>query len=292
MDNIPGKPEEAKRLQLIHSRLDKGLLAALTLAAFKFGDPIAYAKKVFEAVKLIPMHYEPVFDWSKKPMNKFVAVSVWLISIYFLVKTYIVEKYVVDQTHKKYTAHKHTLAVAIHGTGSVLETTLGCLAVCNPANAALSKLCACIALFVNIPTGLILTPGVFGIKHLTVPGFYLMAVVRALEAVRALFYDSRQYPQAWLLLQVGTVVRLLGFFVLPYSSVDGRRGDLFIEPSLYSFNILLSGYLTMAFVYPPKWALMSLGLYAAFQKFYPHRISLRRLPRHEGAEGGPVAVDE
>merc|ERR1712100_807709 len=127
----------------------------------------------------------------------------------------------------------------------------------------------------NILTGFVLTPGVFGIKHLTVPGFYLFGVLRAVEILRTLKYNYRNYPQAWILLQVGTVVRLLGYFVLPFSSTDGVRGDLFTEPTIYSFNILLSGYLTAAFVYPPKMVLSSLLLYVHWRSKQPPKISLR-----------------
>merc|ERR1711862_326205 len=136
----------------------------------------------------------------------------------------------------------------------------------------------------NIASGFVLTPGVFGIKHLTVPGFYLFGVLRCVEILRTLAFDYRNYPQAWILLQVGTVVRLLGFFVLPFTSTDGSRGDLFTEPTLYSFNILLSGYLTAAFVYPPKWLLTSLLCYASWYNIQPPRISTRRRLQHENVD--------
>jgi len=129
------------------------------------------------------------------------------------------------------------------------------------------------------------TPGVFGIKHLTVPGFFIFGMLRALEILRTLAYDYRNYPQAWILLQVGTVVRLLGYFILPFSSIDGRRGDLFTEPTIYSFNILLSGYLTAAFVYPPKLVLASLLCYASWYKIQPPRISIRRRLGYDDVDG-------
>merc|ERR1712014_168597 len=121
-------------------------------------------------------------------------------------------------------------------------------------------------------------------KHLTVPGFYLFGVLRLVEIARTLFGDYRNYPQAWILLQVGTVVRLLGYFVLPFSSTDGVRGDLFTEPTIYSFNILLSGYLTAAFVYPPQHVLASLLCYVYWYKIQPPRISMRRRLSHDNAD--------
>merc|ERR1712187_219694 len=84
----------------------------------------------------------------------------------------------------------------------------------------------------------------------------------------------------WILLKIGTAVRLLGRFVLPYTSVDGgRRGDLFTEPMVYSFNILLSGYLTAAFVYPPKYLLGSLIVYVVGACIWPPRIAVARRPQ-------------
>lgn len=53
---------------------------------------------------------------------------------------------------------------------------------------------------------------------------------------------------------------------------------------MYSFNILLSGYLTTAFVYPPKWPLVSLLCYASWQKIQPPKISIRRRLGYIGAE--------
>lgn len=219
-------------------------------------------------------------------MNKFVGVTTLLTGWYFLIKTYVVEKRIskqnaVDQAHKKYKAHGNMWAVAAHGMGSALEMTIGCFACIYPEKTMLTKISSGLAIN-NILSGFVLTPGVFGIKHLTVPGFYLFGVLRAFEIIRTLVYDYRNYPQAWVLLQVGTVVRLLGYFVLPFSSTDGIRGDLFTEPSIYSFNILLSGYLTTAFVYPPKYLLGSLLCYVYWYNKQPPKISLRRRLKYEG----------
>jgi len=277
------------KFKLTHKVLDGAFVVSLALAALKSGNVISFLKKWLEALKMFPNIYTPVFNWQKKPMNKFVAVSVSLAGFYFLIKTYVVERSMnksnaVDTAHKKYKAHKNMWAVALHGAGSSLEIGVGCLACCYPKKKIFTKMAAALSIN-NILTGFVLTPGVFGIKHLTVPGFLLFGVLRALEIWRTLFSDYRNYPQAWILLQVGTVVRLLGFFVLPFSSIDGRRGDLFTEPSIYSFNILLSGYLTTAFVYPPKWLLASLLPYAVWYNIQPPKISIRRRLGYADADG-------
>jgi hypothetical protein len=263
-----------------HRKLDVMVAIALVIAGLKFGDPKLFLKKVIQRMKKFPNIYTPQFDWHKHPMNKFVGVATLLTGWYFLIKTYVVEKRIsktnaIDQAHKKYKAHGNMWAVAAHGGGSALEISVGCLACIYPEKTVFTKIASALAIN-NIATGFVLTPGVFGIKHLTVPGFYLFGVLRALEILRTLIVDYRNYPQAWILLQVGTVVRLLGYFVLPFSSIDGRRGDLFTEPTIYSFNILLSGYLTAAFVYPPKWVLSSLLCYVFWYNKQPPRISLRR----------------
>lgn len=275
--------KDNKKFKLTHKMLDRTLLLALFLAFLKFGDPKMFFKRLIEGIKKFPNHYTPQFNWQKEPMNKLVAVSTLLTGWYFLIKTYVIEKPVVRRAHKKYAPHNNTLAVAAHGTGSVLEMTVGCLACCFPQRYIFTKIASCLAIN-NILSGFVLTPGVFGIKHLTVPGFYLFGVLRSFEILRTLAYDYRNYPQAWILLQVGTVVRLLGYFVLPYSSTDGIRGDLFTEPSIYSFNILLSGYLTAAFVYPPKYVLSSLLCYVYWYNKQPPKISLRRRLSHDDVE--------
>jgi len=287
------------KFQLTHKIWDRALAAALTAVAFKFGDPKAVLKQVIQFVvnllKGVKNNYDwqkhhAVYDWKKTPMSKYVAVTTLVAGWYFLVKAYVIEKKVVKQAHKKYKAHNNTLAVALHGTGSALEITMGCAACCYPERAILTQISSALAIN-NILTGFVLTPGVFGIKHLTVPGFYLFGVLRLLEILRTLVYDYRNYPQAWILLQVGTVVRLLGFWVLPYSSTDGRRGDLFTEPSIYSFNILLSGYLTAAFVYPPKWLLVSLLCYIHHYNKQPPKISTKRRLGYEAIDDSPAIVE-
>jgi len=263
-----------------HTKLDTIFAVMLAIVAAKLSDPKAFLKKFFDAFRHFDL-YTPQFNWKKEPMSKFVGVATLMTGWYFLIKTYIVEKRVgakdnaIDRAHKKYKAHKHMWAVVAHGSGSALELTIGCLACVYPEKTMFTKIASALAIN-NVLTGFVLNPGVFGIKHLTVPGFALFGVLRSIEIARTLFQDYRNYPQAWILLQVGTIVRLLGYWVLPFSSTDGKRGDLFTEPTIYSFNILLSGYLTTAFVYPPKHVLGSLFLYVLWYYKQPPRISMRR----------------
>lgn len=300
-----------------HLALDTFLLAAVGFTVSQF-VPNGLAGVDF-GLSGFPNHYTPVFDFIKSPMDPSLALVIWMAGIYFLFKAYVLEGNAVAEAHKKYRAHGTRLAAIVHGTGSVLELTLGFLAVLSLADtkiapgaatarsAMLNNVCralkpyaktlcqanALLCLLVNVPSGLILNPGVFGIKHLTVAGFLKFAFLRLIEVARIFYVDYRWMPNLWILLQVGTVVRLLGYFVLPYTSnrrmvrgevKEGRRGDLFTEPTIYSFNILLSGFLTAGFVYPPKYLLGSLGVYALAQYAYPVRMSLRRAMLDEDDE--------
>ena len=89
------------------------------------------------------------------------------------------------------------------------------------------------------------------------------------EVLRVLTLDHRPVENLWILIQVGTLVRLMGYFVLSYTRKNGMRGGIFIEPVNYFFNILLSGYFYAMWVYPPFWHFLSLGIYAVVQNVMP-----------------------
>jgi len=143
--------------------LDTAFIAVVLAGAIKLGGAKAFLKQLLEGMRLFPMHYVPVFNWRKDPMNKFVAFSTWAVGIYFLIKTYVVERGVVQQAHKKYAAHNNKLAVALHGAGSALETSIGALACCFPNKHIFTKVASALAIN-NVVTGVVLTPGVFGIN--------------------------------------------------------------------------------------------------------------------------------
>mmetsp|Transcript_1847 Transcript_1847/g.5980 ORF Transcript_1847/g.5980 Transcript_1847/m.5980 type:complete len:182 (+) Transcript_1847:84-629(+) len=163
-------------------------------------------------------------------------------------------------------------------------------AILRPDRQWLTHTAVGLALLVNVPSGFLLTPRVYGVKHLTVPGFALFGVSRIIEALRTLFIHPAHVHGLWILLQVGTLVRLFGYFVLPYSSTDGARGDLFTEPVNYTLNILLSGYITAGFVYPPRILVLSLFLYVWAYPFWPPSLAARRRPRLSCAEPTETAA--
>lgn len=270
-------------ISLSHLLLDLALLASLAVTCYTLADLEALFSAGKKLVEGFPfLHYKPVYDFTTTQFPPAIAVSMFVVDLYFLLKTYVLERVVVDNAHKKYRAHKTTVFVAVHGSGSSLEFALGLAAVLRPESKLLAHATALLALLVNVPSGFALNPGVFGIKHLTIPGFALFGVLRAFEAIRILYGpDHRIVANLWILLHVGTMVRLMGYLVLPYTSVDSKptsssqRGDLFTDPTVYSFNILLSGYLIAAFVYPPQWLLGSLIVFVIGYHVWPPKLKSR-----------------
>jgi len=271
--------------ELSHGLLNAGFASAMCAViahSWARGEFLPFARLMLQHASQFPNHYQPMFDFPATPMRPITAIATYLVTVYFLVKTYYVEKQVVQRAHRKFTAHGNSTYVLIHGVGSSIELFVGMCAILLPEWSSLAYLSAALALLVNVPSGFMLTPRVYGIKHLTVPGFGLFGVLRTLEASRVLLIDPKLVPNLWILLQVGTIVRLLGYFVLPFSSVDGTRGDLFTEPVNYTLNILLSGYISAGFVYPPVWLLLSLLVYATAYRFWPPQFAARLRPRLAG----------
>ncbi len=258
-----------------------GATLFITYKSYYFGSLKDFISNMIHYAKMIPDHYNPYYDFISFSMNSYVCICVYITTLYFLFKTYYVEKAVVVRAHKKYKAYNVSKYVLMHGIGSSVELTLGAFVILYPHYVRLTYLCAIIGLFINIPTGFVLTSTVYGVKHITVPGFAIFGIIRILECVRVLYVHHALYPNAWILLQVGTIVRLLGYFVLPFTSKYKERGNMFTEKMNYSTNILLSGYISAAYVYHPAWLVLSLLLYVPSQYKWPHTLSLNRRPHCE-----------
>ena len=254
------------------------VFSAYALICWKFSGISTFIGYLFNNLIHFPNHFTPNYDFVNAPMHPYIAQVTYCITLYFLVKTYYVEKQVVKRAHKKYKAHEVSNYVKLHGIGSSIELSLGTLAVMYPDKTWIAYICAIIALINNIPTGFVLTPGVYGVKHITVPGFAVFGIIRILECIRVFYVHPRNYANAWILLQVGTVVRLIGYFVLPFTSINGSHGDLFTEQLNYCTNILLSGYICASFVYHPAWLVVSVVVYALYQHLHPHTVSANMRP--------------
>ena len=84
---------------------------------------------------------------------------------------YYTESAVAKRHGKKFLAYKTNRTVIIHAIGGVLETVTGFYYI-HTGNIKYAYFSAYIALFVHIPTGFILTPKVWGLKHITITGEY------------------------------------------------------------------------------------------------------------------------
>mmetsp|Transcript_8996 Transcript_8996/g.29748 ORF Transcript_8996/g.29748 Transcript_8996/m.29748 type:complete len:649 (-) Transcript_8996:390-2336(-) len=220
-------------------------------------------------------------------MRPSLCVLTYVWTVYFLLKAYYVERRTVKRAHKKFVAHGTNHIAHLHGLGSSLELTIGMFAILRPDMPSLAYVCVALAMLINVPTGFLMTTRVFGVKYITVPGFTLFGLLRMAEAYRTVFIHPGFVHYLWILLQVGTAVRLLGFYVLPFSSVDGARGDLFTEPVNYTLCIILSGYITTGFVYMPFLNVASLLYFCCAQPYYKSALSARLRP-YLGSAGEEV----
>ena len=78
---------------------------------------------------------------------------------------------------------------------------------------------------------------------------------------------------------MATIVRLVGYYVTPWSSVDGeRRGDLLTEPLIYTLSVTISALITLNCVYPPIFQIVAVVLLAIVHAIYPSFVSVKRIP--------------
>ena len=192
---------------------------------------------------------------------------VWYVSAY-------TERDATAHAHKKYTAHSTTRVVFVHFLTGVVETVLGLLYILQ-GEAKFATASAYVALLVHAPTGLFLSPKVWGLKHITVPGYMLVGMCRIMQALRVI-QQPHKLPDLWILLHMATAVRLCSYYITPFSSSDGgRRGDLVTDPLVYTLSVSLAALVTLGFVYPPVFSLTALGAVALLHKVYPSSIASR-----------------
>lgn len=242
------RAEDASAARM-NMRLDMSLIVLCCAVIAVYEVPSELFLALIERLQAFPDHYDNQFDFVAEPVNGSLAIGLFFLYCYSWGIMHIAERGAIARAQRKRLAptwaatqpYTHSpIVVALHGLGSFVEMALGVCAILWRDDATWAHSAAILALAVNIPTGLLLTPRV-GIKHLIVPVFWLWSVCRALEAVRVLYLNDKLLPNLWILLQVGTAVRLVGYYLTPYSSKDGGRGDLFTEPLCYSFTILISG---------------------------------------------------
>ena len=75
-----------------HAALDTMLFISIGLVLYVWSDPTSLLMSAIDWLSSFPNHYEPVFDFIKEPMSPALAISLWIIDMYFLIKTYVVER--------------------------------------------------------------------------------------------------------------------------------------------------------------------------------------------------------
>jgi hypothetical protein len=176
--------------------------------------------------------------------------------------------------HKKYTAQSTTRVVFVHFLTGVVETVLGLLYILT-GEAKFATASAYVALLMHAPTGLFLSPKVWGLKHITVTGYLLVGICRIMQALRVI-QQPHKLPDLWILLHMATAVRLCSYYITPFSSSDGgRRGDLVTDPLVYTLSVSLAALVTLSFVYPPVFSLAALGVVALVHKVCPSSVASR-----------------
>lgn len=249
------------------------------------------------------MNFHGNHDWISSPMSSLLACILFIMDLWSW-SLYFVEKEVVENSHKKYKAHKTSSIVKIHSMSGILETILGLLYVLHRniflslefetrtggtfdinisqqgnhefqqnINQKLAMVCGFIALLGHIPTGLMLAPKVWGIKNMTVTGYIFVGLLRFWHVYEVLFVDYRLLPQLWILLHTATMVRLVGYYVCPFSTTK-RKGDLLTDPFIYTLSTGLATFTTLAFVYPPVVNVAALISIAVVEFANPTKIGL------------------
>ena len=163
----------------------------------------------------------------------------------------------------------------VHILAGVAETLCGFASVINPSDVNLAKTTAYIALLFHIPTNLILSPQVWGLRYITVTGYVVVGLLRAFTAMRVLFSSHYLVADLWILLQMATLVRIIVYFVTPWSSVNGKHaGDLSTEPFIHTLAIGTASLVSTAFVYPPWMLVVVLNILALMKVIFPPRIAV------------------
>ena len=240
------------------------------------GFPSTFGEFVLNAWSFKAPH-----DWGKSPMAPWVALLWFAADLHVWWLTYLVETDSYRNAHKKYIAHKTTRVVTAHALSGVLETCVGLGSILLPSfRVDLAGAAAAIAILGHVPTGLWLAPKVWGLKHVTVTGYVLVGILRAHTALVVLFLDRSKLPDLWILLHMATVVRLVAYYISPWTSTDGSwKGDLVTDPIIYTFSVTVAAFATLSLVYPPMILFGAMVVLALAHKARPSRVSMRGTPK-------------
>mmetsp|Transcript_22562 Transcript_22562/g.42073 ORF Transcript_22562/g.42073 Transcript_22562/m.42073 type:complete len:186 (-) Transcript_22562:766-1323(-) len=124
-------------------------------------------------------------NWEQRPMSAWVAWAVLAVNVttwWF----YYYERAVIQRKHKKFIATRLTTVLLIHVLSGMVETLAGFVSVIHPQNPHYAHLTAYLALLLHIPSNLMLSPRVWGLRYITVTGYVVVGLLRAVTALRVL----------------------------------------------------------------------------------------------------------
>jgi hypothetical protein len=216
--------------------------------------------------------YRIPMQWSEHTrVPAWVAWYVFSVDV-FAWWVYYMERKLVKRKHMKFTAQKMYYVLAIHIISGLVETVLGLMSVLHPENKQLAYATAWVALCAHIPTNLMLSPHVWGLKYITVTGYIIVGLMRAFEAMNVLWDSHFSVVNLWILLQMATLVRVVSYFVAPWTSIRGYYGDLSTDKLVYTFTVGVASISTAAFVYSPTVLLLVIHILAIANFLFPESV--------------------
>ena len=181
---------------------------------------------------------------------------------------YFIERKLVKKNHKKFINKKKILM--IHVISGIFETLLGYYMIYYSIT-NYYFIIVTISLFHTL-TNIYLIPNVWGLKYITVPGYVLVSLMRLYESINILVYQNKLHyiSNLWILLQTATLVRILSYFVYPWSSQKGKYGDLSINPIIYTGSVSTAALICSIYVYDPYIVFCVLLILAISKVFVGH----------------------
>lgn len=138
----------------------------------------------------------------------------------------------------------------------------------------------------------------WGLQHVTVTGYIIVNLLRLNQALRVfgheivhfnhihsatknatiwmgseLQIDVFSFPDLWVLLHMATLVRLVAYYVSPWTSFNGNRtGDLLTDPVVYTFSVTVAALVTLGFVYSPSINFIAVVILSIAHVFLPSKV--------------------
>jgi len=187
-----------------------------------------------------------------------------LISWFF----YYIERNVVKKNHKKFIKKKKILY--LHIITGIIETILGYWAIISNEKHFIYYT-AYVSL-IHVLTTFPLIPNVWGLKYITIPGYLIVSFMRLFEICCIFFNSNKIYhlQNLWILLHTATLVRILSYYIYPWSSKNGKYGDLSVNPVIYTGSVSTAALICTIYVYDPFIVFIVLGILFLAKLYFGH----------------------